>query len=254
MILKEDAQMPLLDAPDLEEVTEAVQESWINWIKKILDLFNKMKNSDQKEYFELYNQFEYVPESDISQWQERIESKDPKISKESCVNLLLLKVIKKMEDDEEKAEKIFNIVGIYYSNCLVDGVEIKRARFNHSCRPNTFQQLGPNGVSNEIKAVSNIEPGQEITINYAEGVFLFDMLSMKMRHWFLHTDFHVTNCFCDFCKEDTSDKTIKVRVSVKGVKSLGSHFACLCQGFNFYEVKKTLLLFFKKKRKILLHF
>ena len=115
-----------------------------------------------------------------------------------------------MEDDKEKAEKILNIVGIYYSNCLADGVEIKRARFNHSCRPNTFQQLGPNGVSNEIKAVSNIEPGQEITINYAEGVFLFDMLSMKMRHWFLHTEFHLTNCFCDFCKEDTSDKTIKV--------------------------------------------
>ena len=28
------------------------------------------------------------------------------------------------------------------------------------------------------------------------------------------------------------------RVSVHGVKSLGSHFACLCWGFEFYEVKK----------------
>ena len=91
-----------------------------------------------------------------------------------------------MEDDKEKAEKILNIVGIYYSNCLVDGVEIKRARFNHSCRPNTFQQLGLHGISNEIKAVSNIEPGQEITINYVEGgkllfntihTILFTMLS-----------------------------------------------------------------------------
>ena len=91
-----------------------------------------------------------------------------------------------MEDDEEKAEKILNIVGIYYSNCLVDGVEIKRARFNHSCRPNTFQQLDLHGISNEIKAVSNIEPGQEITINYVEGgkllfntihTILFTMLS-----------------------------------------------------------------------------
>ena len=32
--------------------------------------------------------------------------------------------------------------------------------------------------------------------------------------------------------------TAKVRVSVQGVKSLGSHFACLCRGFDFYEVKK----------------
>ena len=45
------------------------------------------------------------------------------------------------------------------------------------------------------------------------------------------------------------------RVSVQGVKSLGDHFACLCRGFEFYEVKKNiLLLVFKKKMEILLHF
>ena len=42
------------------------------------------------------------------------------------------------------------------------------------------------------------------------------------------------------------------RVSVQGVKSLDDHFACLCQGFDFCKVKK--ILFFKKKREILLHF
>ena len=39
------------------------------------------------------------------------------------------------------------------------------------------------------------------------------------------------------------------RVSVQGVKSLGGHFACLCRGFDFYEVKEkgntfTLLIIF----------
>ena len=29
---------------------------------------------------------------------------------------------------------------------------------------------------------------------------------------------------------------IGCRVSVQGVKSLGGHFACLCWGFEFYEV------------------
>jgi hypothetical protein len=56
----------------------------------------------------------------------------------------------------------------------------------------------------------------------------------------------------------TSEREIsdKIRVSVQGVKSLGGHFACLCQGFEFYEVKKKkkMLLFFKKKMEILLHF
>ena len=39
------------------------------------------------------------------------------------------------------------------------------------------------------------------------------------------------------------------RVSVQGVKSFGGHFACLCWGFEFYEVKK-MSLFFKKKMEI----
>ena len=42
------------------------------------------------------------------------------------------------------------------------------------------------------------------------------------------------------------------RVSVQGVKSLGGHFACLCRGFEFYEVKKNMLIFFKKKMEIFL--
>ena len=49
-------------------------------------------------------------------------------------------------------------------------------------------------------------------------------------------------------------KGMKGRVSVQGVKSLGGHFACLCREFEFCEVKKKLLLFFKKKMEILLHF
>jgi len=46
------------------------------------------------------------------------------------------------------------------------------------------------------------------------------------------------------------------RVSVQGVVSLGGHFATLCREFDFYEVKKKsiYILFFKKKREILLHF
>jgi hypothetical protein len=39
------------------------------------------------------------------------------------------------------------------------------------------------------------------------------------------------------------------RVSVQGVKSLGSHFACLCREFDFYEVKKNCYYFEKRKGK-----
>ena len=37
------------------------------------------------------------------------------------------------------------------------------------------------------------------------------------------------------------------RVSVQGVKSLGGHFACLCRGFEFYEVKKKNVIIFQKE-------
>ena len=38
-------------------------------------------------------------------------------------------------------------------------------------------------------------------------------------------------------------------VSVQGVKSLGGHFACLCRGFEFYEVKKIIFCYYFSKRK-----
>ena len=37
--------------------------------------------------------------------------------------------------------------------------------------------------------------------------------------------------------------------SVQGVESLGGHFEILCQGFDFYEVKKEYCYFSKRKGK-----
>ena len=41
--------------------------------------------------------------------------------------------------------------------------------------------------------------------------------------------------------------SVLLRVSVQGVKSLGGHFACLCWGFEFYEVKKKIVIIFQKE-------
>ena len=42
--------------------------------------------------------------------------------------------------------------------------------------------------------------------------------------------------------------TSQVKVTVQGVKSLGGHFACLCHGFDFYEVKKNIIIIFQKEK------
>ena len=44
------------------------------------------------------------------------------------------------------------------------------------------------------------------------------------------------------------EETVINRVSVQGVRSLGGHFACLCRGFEFYEVrKKIFVIIFQKE-------
>ena len=35
-------------------------------------------------------------------------------------------------------------------------------------------------------------------------------------------------------------------ISVQEVKSLGGHFACFCQEFDFHEVKKYFIIIFQK--------
>ena len=55
-----------------------------------------------------------------------------------------------------------------------------------------------------------------------------------------HEFARITNCEITKCEDP--------RVSVQGVKLLGGHFACLCRGFEFYEVKKKkIVIIFQKE-------
>ena len=53
----------------------------------------------------------------------------------------------------------------------------------------------------------------------------------------------------DILPTELRESIVTTRVSVQGVKSLGGHFACLCQGFEFYEVKKKsfFVIIFQKE-------
>ena len=56
-----------------------------------------------------------------------------------------------------------------------------------------------------------------------------------------NTGLALSNCTYDF--------GLEYRVSVQGVKSLGGHFACLCRGFEFYEVNFYFFCYYFSKRK-----
>ena len=44
------------------------------------------------------------------------------------------------------------------------------------------------------------------------------------------------------------DLKARVRVSVQEVESLGGHFATLCLEFDFYEVRKNIIIIFQKEK------
>ena len=97
-----------------------------------------MEESDQKEYLDLDNKF------------------DGAIHVLGKLTLLVL-VNQMKENEEDDAEKILDIVFIYFSNYRIGGkVMIKMSRFNHSCRPNAVLKSD----SNQIWALSDIKPGQ----------------------------------------------------------------------------------------------
>ena len=83
-----------------------------------------------------------------------------------------------MEKDSNKAEKILQIVCIYESNLFGNGIRIKIARLNHSCHPNATNIKR----NYELRAISDIEPGEEIAINYRCTVWsVIDGLSGNLR-------------------------------------------------------------------------
>ena len=107
--------------------------SWKVWINKLWSLFNQMEVSDQNEYLKLYNSFEEA------------------IHVLGKVMLLVL-VNQMKENEEDDAEKILDIVFIYFSNYRIGGkVMIKMSRFNHSCRPNAVLKFGQFLTSNQDK-------------------------------------------------------------------------------------------------------
>ena len=65
----------------------------------------------------------------------------------------------------------------------------------------------------------------------------------------LKLNFEMSFWCLQFSQIRTKTIWLEVRISVQGVKSLGGHLACLCRGFEFYEVKKNWFYFSKSKCK-----
>jgi hypothetical protein len=191
LILQEDPQIQIepddfIDGEDLMSSMVANPGAWKIWIMKLWSLFSQMEESDQKEYLELDNKF------------------DRAIATLRKVMLLVLGKLGKnqmKENSEDNTEKILNIVFIYFSNYRIGGkVMIKMSRFNHSCRPNAVLKSD----SNQIWTISDIKPGQEISIDYCAGDGFLGLRSKESRKIYIRQNVlgEQILCSCDFCKEE----------------------------------------------------
>ena len=158
-----------------------IKSSWI----PIWNSYNNMSQSDRLEYDKLYNRYK--------------EIKNLKEAKKWRDSLL------ETNFSEEIADLTVEVFGIYFSNSFTQGVGIQTSRFNHSCAANTEFQFNESLGKMEVRAVSKIKPGEEITINYLPHKI--SMKNVKTRQEYLLNGWKF-NCMCNLCIEegDSSDE------------------------------------------------
>ena len=154
--------------------------------KCIWNSYQNMSQSDKLEYNKLYNRFK-----------ENKNSKDSQKWKESLLESNVTR---------EMADVMVEVFGIYVSNSFRQGgVGIQTSRFNHSCAANAEFWFNERLEKMEVRAISKVKAGEEITINYKPTEI--SMKNFKTRQEYL-LDGWEFNCMCNLCKEegDSDDK------------------------------------------------
>ena len=104
---------------------------------------------------------------------------------------------------EDTANLMVDILGIYKTNSEKNGVGIQKSRFNHSCAANAEDGSEKNSEIVQLRAVSKIKAGEEITTNYFPAKT--SMVNFKTRQEFLMKTFEF-RCICNLCKEGEIDE------------------------------------------------
>merc|ERR1712156_423236 len=175
---------------DFFNPTKSENELSIDFLSNLLDSFRNMSESDQALFMNLHNRFQNVTnfnDKTKKVWDQINSKKDRK--------------------GAETLEKVTEIYGIYKTNCNSRGVAIHISRFNHSCAPNAENvwRSGENDAC-EIRAVSKIKPGDEITVNYNPVEIVLKNLKIRQE---LLLDSWGFGCDCTLCKEEKVNSDIE---------------------------------------------
>ena len=139
---------------------------------------------------------------------------------EKELSVVKLNISELIEDDQDQAEKILKIYNIYSTNSFEGGLKIKTSRFNHSCQPNASSIFMNNGQY-EVRAISKIKAGEEITICYTTGYF--GLRKRLKRQAFLAMGWFFI-CSCNICETAAGDDDKnELEELVEEVKKLGEN-------------------------------
>ena len=155
----------------------------------IMISFNSMNKKDQMEYLKLYKKSDnnqalpvdlrirnnfinlmkiinYTKVSDqVKVLKQVVEDRSGGVKVTDFLMKNLEKLANFLRNNNDPIEKIFKVVEIFETNNFHGEIRIKTSRFNHSCRPNAAVV-----DSAEVRAMSKIRAGEEITISYDSRV------------------------------------------------------------------------------------
>ena len=132
----------------------------------------RLSPDDKKYYFSLHDAFQYFSSEDkgvcpdletLGRTHSLVE-----LRWEENGLILILEVLRQKGCFDLKMEVAAKIIGIYNTNCVESGVCRLLSRINHSCQPPAELVTNPELETQDLRAVRQIQPGEEITANYAD--------------------------------------------------------------------------------------
>ena len=147
------------------------------YVREVMKSFHLLEKADQEEYLKL--------SAAGSMWLNR-QNKDT-LCHDIAASIGL--------EFNLSGEKTLDILFIYNSNLFEFGFGIQSSRFNHSCSSNALASKNEELQAIEIRAVSKIKKGTEITIDYNPDIA---MKSKTKRQEFLLANMGFS-CCCQLC-------------------------------------------------------
>jgi len=155
----------------------------------IQEAFDKLSPDQQKLYFTLHSGHGQDPKA----WPSRIHSSVSPREQERI-----------REQHHARTGKEPSLISIFQTNCMekVKGAAIfpHAARFNHCCNPNACFTWNSAIGKETIHAMSDIQPGDQITLSYCDMIHDKSLRTWELKHYGFV-------CDCRACTENEEDDT-----------------------------------------------